>query len=268
MTASAASPPVSPGAPLALADHDLVARIARVWVLQHRPVRNRRELDVLVDDLDAWQTRTRDLLVRRFGDERLVARFDAAAGPLVEPEEAGPLRQQVAMVRRQADARMTWLSELRETLAEHLPTTGSTPGARASVMHHHPDGAAVVVLCPAATSPTASSVSTALEALGDGQPTIVELSEDLAGIEHAVPLGAAAVVIVERESRSTHPATQSVLALGWAVGALGRDRVLAVLGPMVEDHPALDSFMVVPAKVRARWRAEVVAWAAAATRPD
>ena len=59
-----------------------------------------------------------------------------------------------------------------------------------------------------------------------------------------------------------------MLALGWAAGALGRDRVLAVLAPLVEDHPALDGVTIVPAKVRARWRAEVVAWAAAATRPD
>jgi hypothetical protein len=72
---------------------------------------------------------------------------------------------------------------------------------------------------------------------------------------------------MDREGRTHEPSATSLLALGWALGALGRERVLVVLAPLCDDHPALVGLTVVPARVRARWRAEIVAWAAAATRP-
>ncbi len=258
-TTTVPMPPSS--APITSADHDLVARIARVWVLEHRPIGNQRELEQLVDDLQAWQQRTYEVLARRFGP--VAESFAMAVGPLVEPDPADPLRSQVSLVRRQAAMRMAWLSDLRESLPDQL-TTAPTGGIGRNV----PDAGPVVVLTTAPTSATTTAVAGALEALGDGQHAVIPFTADLVEMDHAVPLGSAAIVIVEREARSNHPAIQSVLALGWAVGALGRDRVLAVLAPLAGDHAAFDGLTVVPAKVRARWRAEVVAWAAAATRPD
>jgi hypothetical protein len=267
MSVSDIGRPVSPGAPLAVADHDLVARIARVWVLQHRPIKSQRELARLVDELETWHNRTREQLVRRFGDHEVADWFDHGVGPLVRPNERAPLAEQIAVVRAQADLRLRWLAELRAELPQRLPVGAAVPNARGHVAAAAATD--VIVLRPPGQSPTSTAVIAALEALGEGQPTVVELSDDIGAVEEAVPAGAAAVVIIEREHRSHHPSAVALLALGWATGALGRDRVLAVLAPLVDDQPALDTFTMVPAKVRARWRAEVVAWAAAASRlPD
>lgn len=268
MAAPAFTPPVSPGAPLAMADHDLVGRIARVWVLQHRPIANGRELARLLDELDGWHSRTRELLARRFGDHEVADWFDDAVGPLVEPPPTAPLSEQVEMVRGQAAIRLRWLSELRSELPERLPRASALAGWRAHPASTEELAAPVAVLRPVSSSSTAAAVESALEALGDDQPVVISLDHDLAGLDQRVPLGAVAVVIIEREPRTHHPSTASLIALGWANGALGRERVLAVLAPMVDDQPALEGYVVVPAKVRARWRAEVVAWAAAASRPD
>lgn len=253
--------PVSAPA-LDVADHDLAARIARVWVLQHRPVKSQRDMDRLFEDLESWHQRTRDLLVRRFGDHELGEWFDEASGPLVRPGESTALADQGRMLRSQAEARMRLLVQLRAELPSRMPTLLGT--AQGGFEERASD---VVVLRVPGTSPTATAIISALEALGEGQPAVVELGDDIGRLEEAVAPGAAVIVIVEREHRSQHPSSAALLALGWAAGAVGRDRVLAVLAPMVEDQPVFEPFNVVPARVRARWRAEVVAWAAAATRP-
>lgn len=253
---------LSPAAHLDVADHDLAARIARVWVLQHRPVKSQRDMDRLFEDLKSWHERTRDLLVRRFGDHELADCLDETAGPLVRPGESMALGAQARMLRSQAEARMRWLVQLRAELPSHVPVP---PGSGASVFEDASTD--VVVLGLAGTSPTASAIVSALEALGEGQTTVVEVGEDIGRLEQAVPPGAAVIVVIEREHRSQDPSAVTLLALGWAAGAVGRDRVLAVLAPRVEDQPAFEPFNVVPARVRARWTADVVAWAAAATRP-
>lgn len=268
MAAPTFTPPIPPGAPLAVANHDLAGRIARLWVLQHRPVANERELARLLDELQGWHTRTRELLARRFGDHEVSDWFDDAVGPLVEPSAKLPVNEQLEMVRHQAAIRLRWLSQLRNELPERLPRPSAVAGSRGHVASAEDLAAPVAVLRPVSSSPTAAAVESALEALGDDQPVVIALDHDLAGLDQRVPLGAVAVVIIEREPRTHHPSSASLIALGWANGALGRERVLAVLAPMVDDHPALESYAVVPAKVRARWRAEVVAWAAAASRPD
>lgn len=252
----------SPAASLDVADRDLAARIARVWVLQHRPVKSALDVSRLIDDLEAWHGRTRDLLVRRFGDHEVAGWFDDANGPLVHPSDSMPLAEQARLVRSQAAMRMRWLVALRAELPHRVAASQSTEVAGFAEACTD-----VVVLRAPRSSPTAGAIVSALEALGEGQPIVVELGDDIGRLEESVPPGAAVIVIVDREHRSQHPSAVTLLALGWAAGAVGRDRVLAVLGPLVEDQPAFEPFNVVPARVRARWRAEVVAWAAAATRP-
>lgn len=241
---------------LAVADHELAARLARGWVLQHRPLRTRRDVANLVDELGLWHRNTREAMVRRAGGHEVAARFERETGLLTQPDDALPVAHQAASVRAQLDVRLAWLDELRGELAGYghdLPT-GPAEAAWGPL-----------VVLRSKDSSTADAAINALRALGKDVVHEVVVT-DLADLD-AVMDAHAALVVVDRLLRTDRPTTASALALGWAVGALGRERVLAVLGRGVQVGSLGGACAAVAVEGHRRWRTEAVAWAAAATRP-
>src|SRR5213593_3084878 len=111
---------IPPTGALAIADHELAARLARGWVLQQRTVRNVRDVSTLSEELAVWNRSTQDVLVRRAGGIDVADAYDDATGPLVRPAPDAPISEQVSLLRTQLELRLRWLSDLREDLPEYV----------------------------------------------------------------------------------------------------------------------------------------------------
>ncbi len=155
---------------------------------------------------------------------------------------------------RSLTLRLRWLADLREELGDNVG--GMTR------IEPRPLSIGPLVVLRSVESHTADSTSAALEALGFGLAFEV-VTEEATALDDAAE-ARAAVVVVDRIPRTDRMTTASALALGWALGRLGKDRVLAVVARGVAVAPLGDTVRLVPTEGRRRWRTEVVAWAAAA----
>lgn len=249
---------IPPTGALAVADHELAARLARGWVLQQRTLRTPRDVATLSEELAVWNRCTQDVLVRRAGGIDVADAYDDATGPLVHPDPDGPVGEQAALIRAQLDLRLRWLSELREELPEHVDPDD---------WHENGHVAAIgpLLVLRGTESQTGDACASALDALGVGIVREVAIDEvqDLAEARDA----RAIIVVLDRYPRTERVTMSSALALGWALGRLGPDRVLAVVSRGVDARALGDTVATVATDGRRRWRTEVVAWAAAATRP-
>jgi hypothetical protein len=248
---------IPPTGALAIADHELAARLARGWVLQQRTLRSQRDVHTLVEELASWNRSTQDVLVRRAGGIDIADAYDDASGPLVRPDPRSPIADQASLLQAQLELRLRWLSELRDELPERVDLDELHDEIQSSV--------GPLLVLRGASSQTGDAAASALDALGWGvvREVVVEEVLDLAEAQE----GRAAIVVVDRFPRTDRATTASALALGWALGRLGPDRVLAVVTRGVDPSPLGDTVATVVTDSRRRWRTEVVAWAAAATRP-
>lgn len=251
---------IPPTGALAIADHELAARLARGWVLQQRTVRNVRDVTSLSEELAVWNRSTLDVLVRRAGGIDVADAYDDATGPLVRPDPDAAISDQVSLIRAQLNLRLQWLTELREELPEHVDPDDWHQNGHAAAAAIGP-----LLVLRGTESPTGDACASALDALGIGVVREVAMDEaqDLAEAYDA----RAIIVVVDRYPRTDRATMPSALALGWALGRLGPDRVLAVVSRGVDARALGDTVATVTTDGRRRWRTEVVAWAAAATRP-
>src|SRR4051812_19837870 len=121
MTASSA-PTALPSTPLAVSrhavEHDLVARIARGQNLLRRPVHGRPGVIAFARELVDWSGHNRDLLGKRFADQRLADAYSSAAEPFVVPPPDLSAAAQTEMMREQLRHQVSWLEALRATLPD------------------------------------------------------------------------------------------------------------------------------------------------------
>src|SRR4051812_49889062 len=111
--AAAPAPTALPSSALSVsrhvADHDLVARIARGQNLLRRTVHGRPDVIAFARDLAEWSGNNRDLLAKRFADHRLADAYSSAAEPFIVPAHDIAVAAQVDLLRRQLNHQLAWL---------------------------------------------------------------------------------------------------------------------------------------------------------------
>src|SRR5258707_8241037 len=121
MTASSAPtdlPTTALSVSRAVADHDLVARIARGHNMLRHTVHGRPDVIAFARELAEWSGHNRDLLAKRFADHELADAYSAAAEPFVVPAHDISVAAQTDLLRRQLRHQVDWLEQLRTTIPD------------------------------------------------------------------------------------------------------------------------------------------------------
>ncbi len=240
------------------ADHEIAARIARAANVHRRLVRSDRDLVALVSELRSWDTYTRDLLSRRFASRAVVQAYEHNCGPLLEPSTSTPLPAAAASVREQLQARVQWLERLRARLHDY-ETTAEVTLAPAS-----PTTRIALMVDPRSSHTPA--IRNALGPFGHGATEEFDpedLVVDIGHAEHLLEGHSAVVVVLEHGNKSATPSAASLLAAGWALGAVGPAHVVLVADAEVEGLP--EGLQVLRIDRAGPWRAELTARTAAAS---
>lgn len=254
MTASSA-PTDLPASPLsvsrAVADHDLVARIARGHNMLEHTVHGRPDVIALARDLAEWSGHNRDLLAKRFADRRLADAYSAAAEPFVVPAHDISVGAQADLLRGQLRHQLDWLEALRATIADRDEPAAPHEEFRFGG-HHRIGSRSPAVLASSASRLAVTVVGAVARATGvlpiviEGEPG--ENGSLLRVAQRALPADALAVVVIEASSPG------SLIALGYAAGALGQDEVIAVCAPGQASLPDLVDFATVEIGAGDGWR--------------
>jgi len=256
MTASSA-PTDLPMSPLSVsrgvADHDLVARIARGQNMLRRTVAGRPDVIAFARDLAEWSGHNRDLLAKRFADRRPADAYSAAAEPFVVPAHDISVAAQTDLLRRQLRHQLSWLERLRETIDERDELTN--PHEELRLAQHRGAVRPPAVLAASASRMAVTVVGAVARATGvlpiviEGQPG--EDGSLLRAAERSLPPDAVAVVAVEASSPG------SLIALGYCAGALGPEDVIAVCAPGLASLSDLADFATVTIGPGDTWRHEL-----------
>jgi hypothetical protein len=236
-----------------VADHDLVARIARGQNLLRRVVHRRPDVIAFARDLAEWSGHNRDLLAKRFVDRRLADAYSGAAEPFVVPAHDISVAAQTDILRRQLQHQLTWLERLRATIDDRDEPLFGHDDPRAT--QHRGGVRAPAVLAATASRMAVSVVSAVARASGvlpiviEGEPG--ERRSLLRAAENNLPADAVAIVVVEPSSPG------SLIALGYAAGALGPEDVIAVCAPGVARESDLGDFATVTIGPGDEWRREL-----------
>jgi hypothetical protein len=256
MTASSA-PTDLPASALSVsrgvADHDLVARIARGQNMLRHPVHGRPDVIALARDLAEWSGHNRDLLAKRFADRRLADAYSAAAEPFVVPAHDISVAAQTDLLRRQLRHQLAWLERLRTTIAERGEVANAHDELR--LAHHRGTVRPPAVLAAGASAMAVSVVGAVARATGV-LPIVIEgrPGEDgslLRAAERSLPPHAVAVVAIEASSPG------SLIALGFCAGALGLEDVIAVCAPGLSSLADLADIATVTIGPGDAWRHEL-----------
>jgi hypothetical protein len=256
MTASSAPtdlPASALSVPRGVADHDLVARIARGQNLLRHAVQGRSDVIAFARDLAEWSGHNRDLLAKRFADRRLADAYSAAAEPFVVPAHDISVAAQTDLLRRQLRHQLAWLERLRATIHERDVLANAHDELR--LAHHRGAVRPPAVLAAGASRMAVSVVGAVARATGvlpiviEGQPG--EDGSLLRAAERSLPRGAVAVVAVEASSPG------SLIALGYCAGALGPEDVIAVCAPGLPSLADLVDFATVTIGPGDAWRHEL-----------
>ena len=243
-------------------DHDVAARIARGHNLLRRSIHDRSAVSRLAVELSEWSAHNRDLLAKRFADRRVAETYATIAEPFVIPADAGHVDAQVELLHRQLRNQVEWLEKLRLTIPEREQPAIVPDEPR--LAHHRTTGRSVAVLATTASSVAAAVVGAVARATGV-LPVVVEghLGERrslVRAAEQTLPTDAIAVVVLEAlDEVATRPSPSSLLALGYAAGALGADDVIAVCAPSVVRAPELADFATVMMDRGDAWRHQLEA---------
>ncbi|HEV3227103.1 MAG TPA: hypothetical protein VGZ52_09715 [Acidimicrobiales bacterium] len=252
MTASSAAralPSSALSVSRSVADHDLVARIARGQNLLRRSVHGRSDVIAFARDLAEWSGHNRDLLAKRFTDRRLADAYSSAAEPFVVPAHDISVLAQAELLQGQLRHQLAWLEQLRATIDERdEPVTGHDP----RLGQHRGAVRAPVVVASSASRMAVAVVGAVARATGV-LPNVIETRPDddrslLRATEQSLPADALAIVVVEAAS----PAF--LLALGYIAGALGPQDVIAVCAPGVAERGDLGDFATVTMSAGDAWR--------------
>jgi len=236
-----------------VADHELVARIARGHNLLRRHVHGRPDVIAFARDLAEWSGYNRDLLAKRFVDRRMADAYSSAAEPFVVPATDLSVAAQTEFLRDQLRYQVDWLEDLRTTVPERDEPTRSHDDPR--VAHHRSGMRAPAVLAPAASRTAVTVVGAVARATGM-LPTVIERSPGehrslLRAAEHDLPTDAVAVVVIESSSSAAH------IALGFVAGALGPENVIVVCAPGVVNEADLTDFATVTIEPGDGWRMQL-----------
>jgi hypothetical protein len=254
-------PPSALTASLLATDHDVAAQIARGHNLLRRHVDDQAGISRLVVELSEWGVHNREVLARRFVDPGVADTYASVAEPFVVPSEGTDLAAQVDLLQRQLRNQVEWLERLRLTIPDR-----EQPDA----VRDEPRGArrrgaqrSVAVLAATASSFAAAVVETVARATGILPVVVEDQPRDRRSLvrtaEETLPARATAVVVLERlnDDDSARPSTVSLLALGYAAGALGAPHVIAVCAPGVECPPELSDFTTVVMEPGDGWRQQL-----------
>jgi hypothetical protein len=256
MTASSAPtdlPTSALSVPRGVADHDLVARIARGQNMLRHTVHGRPDVIAFARDLAEWSGHNRDLLAKRFVDRRLADAYSAAAEPFVVPAHDISVAAQTDLLRRQLRHQLSWLERLRDTIEERDELMNAHDELR--IAQHRGAVRPPAVLAASASRMAVSVVGAVARATGvlpiviEGQPG--EDGSLLRAAERSLPEGAVAVVAIEASSPG------SLIALGYCAGALGPEDVIAVCAPGLASLSDLADFATVTIGPGDAWRHEL-----------
>jgi hypothetical protein len=237
----------------AATEHDLIARIARGQNLLRRTVHGRSDVIAFARDLAEWSGHNRDLLAKRFADHRLADAYSSAAEPFIVPAHDMAVAAQVDLLRRQLDHQLGWLEELRAT----LPERDEVPSRRSET--HRPTHGRPVrtpTVLAASTSKAAVRVVGAVARATGMLPLVIEAPSPDGGsllrtAEALLPDDAVAIVVIDTAS------AESLLALGYAAGALGTGDVIAVRTPGAAPDVDLSDIASVTIDAHDEWRLEL-----------
>jgi hypothetical protein len=237
----------------AVADHDLVARIARGQNMLRHTVHGRPDVIAFARDLAEWSGHNRDLLAKRFIDRRLADAYSAAAEPFVVPAHDISVGAQADLLRQQLRHQLAWLEGLRAT----IPDREEHPTPHDELRLAHPGGAtrSPAVLAASASRMAVNVVGAVARATGvlpiviEGEPG--EAGSLLRAAERSLPTDAIAVVAIE----ASNPG--SLIALGYCAGVLGPEDVIAVCAPGLASLDALAEFSTVTIGPGDTWRHEL-----------
>lgn len=234
----------------AVADHDLVARIARGHNMLRHPVHGRPDVIAFARDLAEWSGHNRDVLAKRFADRRLADAYSGAAEPFVVPAHDISVAAQTDLLQSQLRHQLSWLERLRTTIPDREEPVVSHDEPRLSRQHGMARPPAV--LAASASRMAVSVVGAVARATGmlpiviEGQPG--EHRSLLRAAERWLPTDAVAVVVVEASSPG------SLIALGYTAGALGAEDVIAVCASGIPLLPDLADFATVTIGPGDAWR--------------
>jgi hypothetical protein len=240
-------------------DHDVATRISRGHNLLRREVRDQVGVSRLVSELTEWSAVNRDLLAERFEDRRVADAFAGVAEPFVVPAESAAIEGQVDLVKGQLRHQVEWLERLRLTIPDREQP--ASVGAEQRSSRSHAVRRSVAVLATTASSSAAAVVGSVARATGI-LPVVIEDHPDgprsvVRAAEETLPTNAVAVVVLEPSEGSTQASASSLLALGYAAGALRADDVIAVASPDVVLGRDLRDFTTVTMGDDDRWRREL-----------
>jgi hypothetical protein len=254
-SAPTAAPPSALTVSRGVVDHDLVARIARGQNLLRHAVHGRPGVIEFARDLAEWSGHNRELLAKRFADRAVADAYSSAAEPFVVPASDISVGAQIDLLQRQLRHQLEWLERLRETLTDREEPARNPDESR--LTRHRGSVRAPTVLAAGAARMAVTVVGAVARATGvlpvviEGQPG--EHRSLLEAAEKSLPPDAVAVVAIEQSS----PA--SLIALGYAAGALGPENVIVVCAPGLADVPDLSEFACVTMGGGDAWRHQLTA---------
>ena len=239
----------------AVADHDLVGRVARGQNMLRHTVHGRPDVIAFARELAEWSGHNRDLLAKRFVDRRLADAYSATAEPFVVPAHDISVAAQTDLLRQQLRHQLTWLEHLQATIAERDELLNAQEELR--LARHRGVVRPPAVLAAGASRMAVTVVGAVARATGM-LPIVIEGEPGpegslLRAAERSLPSVAVAVVAVEPSSPG------SLIALGYCAGALGPDDVIAVCAPGLPSLADLVDFATVTIGPGDIWRRELTA---------
>jgi hypothetical protein len=214
----------------------------------------------LVVELTEWTAYNRELLTLRFVDAGVADAYATVAEPFVVPTEGAQVEAQVELVQRQLRHQVEWLERLRLTIPDRQ---------QPAIVQDEPHLArsraprrSVAVLATTASSSAAAVVGAVARATGI-LPVVIEDHPGeqrslVAAAEDTLPSNAIAVVVVEPPDKEPKRASaSSLLALGYAAGALGVEDVIAVLTPGMVAGRELRDFTTIVMQRGDEWRQQL-----------
>jgi hypothetical protein len=218
-------------------------------------VHGRPDVIALARDLTEWSGHNRDILAKRFADRRVADAYSSATEPFVVPAPDLSAGAQTDLLRSQLREQIEWLERLRTTLPERDEPARGHDEPRLARYHAAVRAPAVIA---ASASGTAVKVVGAVARATGVLPIVIEglpgeRRSLLRAAEESLPSDAVAVVTIE----ASNPA--SLIALGYAAGALGPEHVIAVCTPGLEEIEELKEFATVTIDAGDAWRLELTA---------
>ena len=241
-------------------DHDVAARIARGHNLLRREVPDRPAVARLVMEMTEWSAANRELLGQRFVSPTVAETYAGVAEPFVVPTEEADVDAQVDLLHRQLRHQVEWLERLRLTIPERQQPAAA--GNEPRLARNRGPRRSVAVLATTASSSAAAVVGAVARATGI-LPVVIEDHDGerrsvVRAAEETLPANAIAVVVLEPpEKEPKRPSAPSLIALGYAAGALGADDVIAVLAPGVNRGREVRDFTTVAMERGDGWRHEL-----------